>query len=330
MSNNSREIRPLQIAAMILYRSIPNVTLLQSSGAAFDILASTPGDELRFGINVVSSSYSNSRSYERYLDNLGSIDYSDKYYRIPILLMAVNESSGTAMIGIQVGWRFGRPTIFKKPRMMSVNSDNANKIIDAVKTMDDTIRMLSVYGMKIIKTINLESQEPNGMTHHASIVYLRDFTEEYKLKPKEIVNEREKFNRLLNENVEDEYPNDFMDNAILSMIQQQYPEARVKSSMMLFSTDLRNLQRLSQSIILEAKISVQPDITNMPKVALPFLNGINIVQFVVNVFVDVPFSQPFFENLSFKKIEPFNEWLNTYNNYSKVLTTLHSPTEYFL
>ena len=86
------------------------------------------------------------------------------------------------MIGIQVGWRFGRPIIFKKPTMMSVTQENADKIINSVKMMDNIIRMLSEHGMKIVKTIAVESIQHNGMAHHAKIVYLRDFTEQYKMK----------------------------------------------------------------------------------------------------------------------------------------------------
>ena len=55
------------------------------------------------------------------------------------------------------------------------------------------------------------------------------------MKPKEVVDEREKYNRLLTGVPEDEYPNDFLDNSIFSMVQQQFPDAQMKSSMMLFS-----------------------------------------------------------------------------------------------
>ena len=103
MINNSRNYRMLQIAAMILYRNIPNITLVQSDDNVYDILCFSTIGELRFGINVVSSSFSTSNTYEHYLKYLDSVDYSDKNYRIPILLMAVNESTETAMIGIQVG-----------------------------------------------------------------------------------------------------------------------------------------------------------------------------------------------------------------------------------
>lgn len=330
MINNLRDFRMLQIAAMILYRNIPNISLVQSDDNAYDILCSSTIDELRFGVNVVSSSFSASNTYECYLNYLDSVDYSDKNYRIPILLMAVNESSETAMIGIQVGWRFGKPAIFKKPSMMSLTKENSNKILDAVKSMDETIRLLSKQGMKIIKTINLDKSTPNGRNHHASMVYLRDLTEQYKMKPKVVVNEREKFNRLLTGIPEEEYPNDYLDDAVLEMVKQDFPYANMKSQLLLFSNELMDLQRLSQYVRLTSVMYIKPNMDALPDITITMLDGLELVHFCVDVFVDNPFGRPYFENLSFTKIEPVEGWLKTFNNYSKAIKSLHSPTEFFI
>ncbi len=330
MINNSRDYRMLQIAAMILYRNIPNITLVQSDDNVYDILCSSTKDELRFGINVVSSSFSTSNTYERYLNYLDSTDYSDKNYRIPILLMAVNESTETAKIGIQVGWRFGRPVVFKKPSMMSLAEENANKIMDTIKAMDETIRMLSEHGMKVVKTLQIEKSEPNGKIHHARIVYMRDFTEKYKMKPKEVVDEREKFSRILKGIPEDEYPNDFLDDSILSMICQQFPRASMESKLMLFSSELRDIQQLSKCIRLDTEMFVEPNLADIPNIALQLFNGIDFIHFKLDVFVDALYSKSAFKNMSLRKTEPLDSWLNTYNEYTKFLKTLHSPTEFFI
>lgn len=320
----------LQIAEMILYKNIPNISLEKSDDNVYDILCSSTIDELRFGINVISSSFSASNTYERYLNYLDSVDYSDENYRIPILLMAVNESTETAMIGIQVGWRFGKPKIFKKPSMMSLTKENSNKILDAVKSMDETIRLLSEYGMKIIKTINLDKSAPNGMNHHASMVYLRDLTEQYKMKPKIVVNECEKFNRLLTGIPEEEYPNDFLDEAVLEMVKQVFPNASMKSQLLLFSSELRDLQQLSQSIRLTSQLVVKPNLNGLSDIAITMLNRLELVHFGIDVFVDIPLSKTYFKDLTFTKIEPIEGWLKTFNNYSKAIKSLHSPTEFFI
>lgn len=196
--------------------------------------------------------------------------------------------------------------------------------------MDNTIRMLSEHGMKIVKTIAVESIQHNGMAHHAKIVYLRDFTEQYKMKQKIVVDEREKFNRLFNGIPEDEYPNDFLDNSILEMVNQKFSGAKLTSSMMLFSSDLRELQQLAHSIIMKAEMFVEPNLTNMSNAVLSMLEGVKFLHFNIDFFVDAPYCKATFENLSLHKIEPMEGWLRTYNEYDEALKTLHSPTEFFI
>ena len=100
--------------------------------------------------------------------------------------------------------------------------------------------------------------------------------------------------------------------------------------MMLFSSELRNIQRLSQSIRLSADMMVKPNLIDIPDIALQLFNGIELIHFVLDVFVEVPFSKAAFENISLQRIEPVNGWINTYNKYSNILSTLHSPTEFFI
>lgn len=330
MKNDIRKIRTEQIAAIALIRTLPGIRFEVINGPLFDILATSTSDGLRFGINIVSSSYSDTVTYEKYLEYLNTVDYSVRENRLPIVIVSVNESTETAKIGIQVGWRFGRPVVFKKPSMMSLTEDNANKIMDAIKAMDETIRMLSEHGMKVIKTLHIEKSEPNGMIHHARIVYMRDFTEKYKMKPKEVVDEREKFSRLLSGVPEDDYPKDFLDDSILSMILQYFPETSMESKLMLFSSDLRDIQQLSHCIRQDVEMFVEPDLANVPNIALQLFNGIELVHFKLNVFVDAPYSKTSFESMSLRKTEPLDGWLNTYNEYTKALPTLHSPTEFFI
>lgn len=330
MKNNIRKIRTEQIAVIALIRALPEIRLEQTNGSLFDILATVTSGGLRFGINVVSSSFFGTVTYEHYLEYLNTIDYSINENRLPIVIVSVNESAETAKIGIQVGWRYGRPVVFKKPSMMSLTEENANKIMDAIKAMDETIRMLSEHGMKVIKTLQIEKSEPNGMIHHARIVYMRDFTEKYKMKPKEVVDEREKFSRILKGVPEDEYPNDFLDDLILSMIRQQFPRASMESKLMLFSSELRDIQQLSKCIRLDAEMFVEPNLADIPNIALQLFNGIDFIHFKLDVFVDALYSKSAFEYMSLRKTEPLDGWLNTYNEYTKVLKTLHSPTEFFI
>ena len=139
------------------------------------------------------------------------------------------------------------------------------------------------------------------------------------MKPKEVVDEREKFSRILKGVPEDEYPNDFLDDLILSMIRQQFPRASMESKLMLFSSELRDIQQLSKCIRLDAEMFVEPNLADIPNIALQLFNGIDFIHF-----------KSAFKYMSLRKTEPLDGWLNTYNEYTKVLKTLHSPTEFFI
>ena len=113
MKNDLKRIRTIQIAAIALTKALPLIRLEQTNGSLFDILATIPSEDLRFGINVVASSFSDTDSYEKYLEYLNTVDYSESDNRLPIVIVSVNESSESAKIGIQIGWKFGRPVVFK-------------------------------------------------------------------------------------------------------------------------------------------------------------------------------------------------------------------------
>lgn len=75
---------------------------------------------------------------------------------------------------------------------------------------------------------------------------------------------------------------------------------------------------------------VKPNLCGLPNMVITMFNGLKLVHFGIDVFVDNLFSRPYFENLSFTKIEPFEGWLKIFNNYSKAIKSLHSPTEFFI
>lgn len=106
----------------------------------FDILATVPYDLFQFGIKLVSSSFLRTISYDKYLKYLNTVDYSNISNHLPILILAVNESSELVKIGVQVGFEDCKPVIFKKPKMISLTYDTAEEAID-------TIRFSCIFGM---------------------------------------------------------------------------------------------------------------------------------------------------------------------------------------
>ena len=140
MKYEQKRNRAAQIASVALAKVVPFIRLEQSNSSMFDILAIIPTELFQFGIKVVSSSFLKTASYDKYLKHLNTVDYSKMGNQLPILILAVNESSESVKIGIQVGFEDCKPVIFKKPKMTSLTYDTANEAID-------TIRFSCIFGL---------------------------------------------------------------------------------------------------------------------------------------------------------------------------------------
>lgn len=140
MKYEQKRTRAAQIASVALAKVVPFIRLEQSNSSMFDILAIIPAELFQFGIKVVSSSFLRTVSYDKYLKHLNTLDYSKIDNQFPILILAVNESSESVKIGIQVGFEDCKPVIFKKPKMTSLTYDTAEEAID-------TIRFSCIFGM---------------------------------------------------------------------------------------------------------------------------------------------------------------------------------------
>ena len=133
MKYEQKRTRAAQIAAVALKKSVPFLRIEKVDSLMFEILATVPYDLFKFGIKLVSSSFLRTVSYDKYLKYLNTVDYSNMNNQLPILLLAVNESSESVKIGIQVGFEDCKPVIFKKPKMTSLTYDNADEVIDLIK-----------------------------------------------------------------------------------------------------------------------------------------------------------------------------------------------------
>lgn len=330
MKKEIKELRSYHIAAIILMRYIDGIEITESQSTYYDMLVTEKATGLRFGIEVKFSSFENTKEYQEYIQSLLNIDVNDENNRIPILIMAVNEIQETAKIGFVVGWKFNKAYIYKKPSFVEVTKNSTNKIIDTIKSMDQTIRLLSKQGFKIKKTIDIRCRYHQNNPCQGKIVYLRDFTEQYKMQQKKVVDERERFNRLLNGIPEEEYPSDFLDQTILEMVKQEFHDSSIKSELILFSPELRDLQVLSQNKRSLAEFRIFPNISDLPLEVKQLLDGISIVDFTLELFTVCDIDHVAFENKIFCLSKPFDGWLAIYNSYKEKLSTLHNPSEFFI
>lgn len=314
--------RSFQIGVVSLLKYIKDIQIDEAQSPYYDIIVTERTTGLKFGVEIESSSFLRTNSYNYYLNRLDGIELSDSNNRIPIVILAVNESTEKVMVGMQVGWYYGKVHIFHKPSMMEVDANSIDIIVDKIKSMDDSIRLLSIHGMKVKKTISVVKKESNGMLHHAQFVYLRDFTEQYKMNQKKVVSSREKFEHLVYGIPENEYPSDLLDDSILGMVKKDFPEAELKSSTILFNSDIRDIQFLSGFTKIEVPFNVIPDIT--PEALQRFQNPKEV--FSIDIFVSSQFDVKAFQDMSYFSFVPFNDWMN----FQKALATVHSPSEMFL
>lgn len=329
MRQDVKEIRTMQIACSFLLRNIPNLKLEQVFSNYYDVVATEMETGIRFGIYITSSFFSRSENYARYLNNLKSINLENENNRLPIIIVAVNEKAETAMFGVQFGWKRGKAIIYTKPSMRKISSENTAILMDIIKSMDETIRVLSEESIKVVKKIHLEKRT-GLLVHRAEIVYLRDFTQEYKMYQKEVVDERERFERSTYGRPQIKYPEDFLDEIIYNAVLKEYPDARKSNSLLLFSTNLGELQEYSRYTKLTSYIRVKPDIDVLPQELLPILEGVKLLCISQDLFVNFPPDVDNFKNSNFEIAIPFKTWLNSYIELKSKLTSIHSPTEFFI
>lgn len=325
MNQQIKEIRTYQIAALAILRYWKDceIELIQSS--YYEFIVTFKESNMVVGIKVMNTGFLRTKHYQYYINTFSKYDVISQVNKMPILLLSVNEEEEHVQIGIILGWQYGIPKLYFKPHMRELTQTNSDKILDEIKLMDDTIRLLSIHGMRVIKTIEITHANYNI----GKVVYLRNFTDEYKMKTKKVISEKERFNRNLIGVPESEYPEDFLDKIIFQMIQRQFPNSIKSSQLLLFSTDLRKLQLLSRKAlkIIQCNIIIEASEISQNILLQEILKPLS---FTLDVFINDYRKENVFKNLSLKNKVPLNELYNTQQEYSKALLTLDSPRNFFI
>lgn len=322
--------RMVQIAATLLYRYFGNISIESSLNPIYDLLVKyNDGTKLQFGVNVKSSTFVNSKTYEDLITGLARESFSNEGSKVPVILLCVNESQETARFAFQIGWRYGRPRIYKDVELRTLNKANAEKCLEIIKSMDDVIRVLSANDMNVCKKISIS--KTFGQIHeHADILYLRRFSPNYKMRQKEIVTQKESFERLLHGIPEEEYPSDLLDETIFKAIQNSYPDAECRSKTILLSTELKDLQYYEGSHMSNVYVRIMPDISTIPQGLLGILNGIEAITVQLQIFVMGLFNVEAFDNECYSVNMPFEGWMNSYMQIKEQMSSLHDISDYFI
>lgn len=328
---DQKQWRSLQIAATILYRYFGKITIENSPNCLYDILVKyQDGSDLKFGVIVKSSTYLRSKQFSSDIELLKAQNFNLTDNQVPVLLMCINEVNETAKIGFLIGWRYGRPRIYNNLELRSFDKSNAEKVLEILKSMDDVIRVLSNNDLSVKKNISFSNQYPQGITQYGDIIYLRKLSSNYKMKKVEVVNKKEKFNRLLKGIPQDEYPSDLLDQLILQAVKSRYANAECKSSNVLFSTDLKDLQFYEGMHKTQCHIKILPDLSTLPQQFWGVVNGVNVVTINLELYVPGIFNVEVFDNECFEVSVDFDGWLKKYNELNALKATLSNISDYFV
>jgi len=326
---NNQVSRIESIAITILYRYYKNCKIDFSTIYPFDLIISNQESDFRFAVSVRRTTYAETESYFLAMEDIMSYNNIKGKYRIPYAIMFVNEAKESAKIGIVIDWYNSTPIINQKVSLKEITEKSWGKIYNQILCLDKTIRSLPNVSWKVIKRITVK----NNQIVLGEIMYLRDFSPNYKMSSPTVRSEQEKWNIFLNGIPQDEYPNDQLDDLILKKIKEMYPQTNgFNSALLLFNVELRDLKKKYGNYYLHSfNILVEPKWDEYFSQSSPnpfFMQKLNkqiripldmyVVPTVQNMNV---LPQDYIESVDLQ------HWYDDYFTYSKAKESIHSLTD---
>lgn len=330
MSNIDNIWRIEQIATTILYRCFGNISVTQTQEGICDLIVTYNDDtELQFGVVVHNSSFEKSEHFYSLIKRLEETDITIAANRLPIIALYVDETTENAKVAFLVGWRFNKPRIYRDFELRNLNEKSAGICLQIIKSMDSVIRLLSIDDLNVLKRIVFSRKLSDNRTQEAEILYLRKLSATYRMNEKEVVDERERLERLIKGTPEEEYPKDDLDRMIFEGVKSQFKNAKVRSKLVLFSTDLDDIQQYKKIHCNRTTLLVQPDLSKLSTEELCMLNGLEMFTVILDVYVENIFNKEAFDSVSFDKVEPLEGWLEKLAGWKQMKETLRPVSVYF-
>lgn len=307
------------IAEREIIKNCGEVLIEKRATALYDWLVEDKAQGLFWGVCVVSHTFTRMKAYEQYLQALYKTDFYTECNRIPIIILAVNQSARKVNFGFQVVWHHGKATIYNKVKFRELTYRSWGTALDNLLSMDDVIRVLNQDNLKVIKHLEI-SKTIGGEVFFADVFYLRSLTRDYRMADKEVVDQKEQFNRFVFGIPENEYPSDALDEWIVEMIGEQYHlEKEPRSSLLLFTTELRDLQIYRNSyhktdnvLLFELELN---EVSQVPDGA-----HVSVAAGLEIYFTDKR-AENVFGGSMLQKLFSWNEWVEKYAEIKKMLGT---------
>lgn len=323
MRENIDKIREINLVGAALLQLDADLKLKVAVSSSIDLLVELPVDGSRFAILTWPSRDFQSKEFA---DAIVTIENNLELIEgLPLYVASYDEVKGL-MIELLVKWDFGESIINWNPVLKLLNTQSLGMFYDDVRRQDSQIRILQDKNLRVIKSIPLHVDR-NGISCDALFMYLREFTQSYKMNPKPVLNYIERFNRNLNGQPQDEYPHDYLDDSILAAINTVYPDAKFEDSLLVTNTEYRNLLRYRNFQHDFVEIRFLPDLSEIPVEMYPIFEKFEGVIIKFDIYMLLRPNANAFSNEGFELHFPLNGWLNTLNTIVSQLQTFHKVSD---
>lgn len=321
--NEIKQIRIIQFAASLLLQLDRNLKVYQANSSLYDIIIETPGDKAICLARVIDDDFLASEGFAAYMHELRSQSAIAEIDGNPLCLIKLDEVDLSLDFQI-IGWRdFEGYKIEESINFQRLIAENVDYLINEIRKLNHTIRILDMDNVKVIKHIRLEV-DSFGHRVPAEIVYLRDFTDGYKMAQIEPETEEEEREKRETGHFQRQYPSDILDEAIIDAVKNIYPQAGGFNSLLVTNMDYRKLLEIQMhSKHEEAEIRIIPDFENLPLEVIARMGRIKGLRFRLDIYIQPSPESHLYDNEGFELRLPMNNWIDTLNRYTEVLKTMH-------
>ena len=145
------------------------------------------------------------------------------------------------------------------------------------------------------------------------------------MRQNKVVNEKEKMKRLLFGIPEEEYQSDILDDLILHGVQRSYPDAKMKSRLILFSSEINDIQIISQYWKNDAEILIGPELLSYDILVQQYARQFQCIKLPLQIYGDNKYFKQHFENEFFEAFSNVSSWVSDYSNVLNLAKTTLKP-----
>ncbi len=269
-----------------------NVTTLKT--AISDYLISCPSLDLTFAVKCMPET-TTEEDLNAYKSQLGDFILLRGTPKLPIIIIKASSGMEEAQIGTVLYFHYGAPFVEQSIHFLPMDENNRPLILDRIKAADKTIRVLETTNCRVIKTIHLPVCLA-GQQYRARLVYVRELNMSYRMKEHKVEKNQDSLDLRLKGLSENDYPTDVLDKEMLESVRNNgFSDAYFESKLLLFSSELRNLERLYERPSEKVQFLIVPDSVSS---CLVLPNGFTLSGFNVDLYIDKDYGN-LFKDLAF-------------------------------